>query len=135
MTEHFCDEHETKFFKTANMFGYAHPIKVEDQTVGWCNEDAKEVAKLKPQKTATPPLQVDEPTAKELWGSEMTKGDWAERERIKRQSIERQKALSEAVIWCAAKLQSGEKIKTFNILAIAKLFEEYLDSGVVVEDK
>ncbi len=62
--EHFCNEHQTKFFKTAKMSGYAHPIKVEDQTVGWCNEDAKEVARLPAQKTASPPLQEDEPVFK-----------------------------------------------------------------------
>ena len=60
MADHFCEDHQTKFFKTAKMSGYAHPIKVEDQTVGWCNEDAKEVAKLPAQKAASPPLQPGE---------------------------------------------------------------------------
>ena len=137
MAEHFCEEHQTKFFKTEKMFRYAHPIKVEDQTVGWCNEDAKEVAKLPTQKTATPPLQEGEPTPAELKAADdkMSKGDWAEKERVTRQSIQRQKALGEAVNWCIAKLQSGEKVKTTHILSIAGIFNAFIDNGVVVEDK
>ena len=56
MTEHFCDFHATKFFKTEKMSGYAHPIKDKNEkTVGWCNEDAKEVAKLEPREKESPP--------------------------------------------------------------------------------
>jgi hypothetical protein len=39
MTEHYCEEHKTKFFKTANMKTYAHPIKDDNgNTAGWHNE-------------------------------------------------------------------------------------------------
>ena len=58
--EHFCNEHQTKFFKGGKMKSFAHPIEVNGQTVGWCNEDAEEVAKLPAQKTASPPLQEGE---------------------------------------------------------------------------
>ena len=27
MSEHYCTVHHTKFFKTANMKSYAHPVK------------------------------------------------------------------------------------------------------------
>ena len=134
MAEHFCEEHQTKFFKTEKMFRYAHPIKVEDQTVGWCNEDAKEVAKLPTQKTATPPLQEGEPTPTELKTGEMTKGDWAEKDRVTRQSIQRQTSLKAAVEWCIAK-HSTEPVKTAMVLTVASLFESYLENGIQVEKK
>lgn len=61
MAEHWCDIHKTKFFKTANMYGYAHPIKDKDgKTIEWCNEDAKEVAGLEPVKPEPVPPQPGE---------------------------------------------------------------------------
>ena len=136
MAEHFCNEHQVKFFKTAKMSGYAHPIKVEDQTVGWCNEDVKEVAKLPAQKTASPPLQEGGPTAAELKATtnEMTKGDWSEKDRVTRQSIQRQTSLKAAVEWCIAG-QNTETVKTVMVITVAGLFEAYLENGVQVEKK
>ncbi len=44
---HYCVTHKTPFFKSGKMRGYAHPIKDgAGETIGWCNEDAEEVAKL-----------------------------------------------------------------------------------------
>ena len=51
MADHICEEHQTKFFKTANMRGYSHPVKdgdgndVLNQQTGkqlWCNEEDAE---------------------------------------------------------------------------------------------
>ena len=39
MDKHFCEEHQTDFFKTAKMRGYAHPI---GDTGKWCNEEDAE---------------------------------------------------------------------------------------------
>ena len=62
MAEHWCQIHKTKFFKTANMKSYAHPVKDEKGVlISWCNEDAQEVAKLEPQQPITPPTQPGEP--------------------------------------------------------------------------
>ena len=36
MTEYFCQEHQTNFFKTPKMKGYAHPIEGTEPTE-WCN--------------------------------------------------------------------------------------------------
>jgi len=50
MVDHYCKTHGVVWFKKGKMKGYAHPIKDgEGETIGWCNEDAKEVAKLEPQ--------------------------------------------------------------------------------------
>ncbi len=117
--EHFCNEHQTKFFKGGKMKGFAHPIEVNGQTVGWCNEDGEKSAKAEAVASEDKPTPSPNPITKDPT----------------RTSIERQKSLDIAERWCSMQFQKGEKVKTFNILAIAKLFEEYLDTGIVVEDK
>jgi len=37
MTENYCSEHETVWFKKGKMKGYAHPLLHNGETVGWCN--------------------------------------------------------------------------------------------------
>jgi hypothetical protein len=52
---HWCDRHKTKFFKTANMKSYAHPIKDADgKTIGWCNEDKLEAPAQEPEPKPEP---------------------------------------------------------------------------------
>ena len=150
MVEHYCTEHDTRFFKGGKMKSFAHPIEVNGQTVGWCNEDdittlAEEVAKLPARKAVSPPLQEGEPISslrshqassmQTPTDKGMSKGDWAEKDRIKQQSIERQKALGEAVNWCAAKLQAGEEVKTTHIIAIAVIFASFVENGAVEEER
>ncbi len=61
MTEHFCIEHQTKWFKTEKMKGYAHPIKdADEKTIGWCNEPKeteKPVEKLTKPEPSQPPTK------------------------------------------------------------------------------
>lgn len=57
---------------------------------------------------------------------EMSKDDWAERERITRKSIERQVALKSA-IELGQIIFSSDEITIISILTTAKLFEEYLE--------
>ena len=117
MTEHWCKEHQTVWFKKGKMKGYAHPIlEVDGEPTGeWCNEPKGEV---KP-----PELQP-----------EMSKDDWIKKDRITRKSIERQKALELAVEM--AKLFGADKATTAKIIATAKLFEAYLEGepGTLVEE-
>jgi len=63
MTEaHFCNQHATKFFKTAKMRGYAHPIEDKDgKTTGWCNEEDQESYHDPNPKKDTPPQQEHQP--------------------------------------------------------------------------
>ena len=127
MAEHWCQEHETAFFKKGAMKGYAHPIKNEvGETTGWCNEDkpihtvekvAKEMAESKPQ-----------PTQRGRADSVMSKTDWSEKDRITRKSIERQTALKEANIRVPAGESSGK------VIATAKLFEAYLEGNYLVDE-
>ena len=122
MAEHYCEFHQTDFFKTEKMRGYAHPIKDKDgKTVGWCNEDAKEVAKL-PEQSKDEMLDEHQEVVREARVS-VSDG--------KNRSF----ALSYAKDWCIAKVQGGEAIKTLDVLVVAKAFEAYLDTGVVVEKK
>ncbi len=50
-----------------------------------------------------------------------------------RKSIERQKSLDVAERWCSMKAQNGIEMKVFDVLVVAKMFESYLENGVVVE--
>ena len=128
MTEHFCNEHATKFFKAGKMKGYAHPIEDKDgKTTGWCNEEDQEsYHDPNPASKDTPVKEVSK---------DMTKEDWADKDTRTRRSIERQKALAEANAWCIAQLQAGNGVKTVELLSVAKLFESYLDNGIVIEKK
>ena len=48
--EHYCQEHDIKFFKRGGMKGYAHPIEGTDPTK-WCNEPDGEEAETIPKAT------------------------------------------------------------------------------------
>lgn len=53
MADHYCEEHQVKFFKKGGMKGYAHPL--EDgagETIGWCNEEKPSEPKPDPPKEA-----------------------------------------------------------------------------------
>ena len=65
--------------------------------------------------------------------AEMTKDDWAEKDRIKNKSIERQVALKSATEIAVAKINKGEEMSTMKILTIAEVFEGYLEHGIIVE--
>lgn len=60
--------------------------------------------------------------------SEMSKGDWAEKDKLTRKSIERQKSLELAV---EIAKQVGGEVATEKIIATAKLFEAYLEGKEV----
>ncbi len=124
MPDKWCKEHKTLWFKKGNMKGYAHPVldengepeKDENGKPVWCNEPKHETTEQPPQKEAIP---------------QMTKEDWGEKDRITRKSIERQKSLELAVE--IAKLLGAEKVTTEKILATARVFENYLESGKMSE--
>ncbi len=126
MAEHYCSKHATIFFKKGKMKHYAHPIENADgETVGWCNEDAEEVAKLEPQKPEPVPLQEGEPTPEQLRPFDPT-----------RKSIERQTALKASTEIAVAKITTSSKETSLHeILAVAIAFESYLENGATVEKK
>ena len=136
--EHYCSIHNTVFFKTEKMRGYAHPIKDKNEkTIGWCNEeDLEKLKNLEPEgkDKILPEHQevIDEAKASV---KEMTKADWAEKNRIERQSIQRQTALKQAVNWCSIKVQGGGEIKTIEVITVASVFESYLEHGLQVKKK
>jgi len=123
MAEHWCKEHQQEFKRKGKdgKFWYSHPVVDEDgePTGAWCNEPKDD----SPAKTSPPS------------GGEMSKEEWAERERWTRKSIERQKALDVAKDWSIAKLNAGDKVTSYTVLTVAKLFESYIENGVVVKDK
>ncbi len=62
--EHWCKEHQVKFFKTARMRSYAHLIA---GTKDWCNEPTEDtpVSTTEPEK-ATPPKQAAAANGRDL---------------------------------------------------------------------
>lgn len=78
MAEHICEKHQTAFTRKTkgNKSWYAHPIIENGETVGWCNEDAKEVAKLEPRKTEPVPLQEGEEPLPKTKSQEIAEHVW-----------------------------------------------------------
>ena len=50
--KHWCEQHQTKFFKRGKMKGYAHPI---GDTGEWCNEDDQKQPETSPAATTSTP--------------------------------------------------------------------------------
>jgi len=65
----------------------------------------------------------------------MSKDDWAEKNRVTRKSIERQTALNCAVEFAKILMTVKPGIKTEQIVATARVFETYLETGQPVESK
>ena len=80
-------------------------------------------------------LPVVKPTHLEPSGAlsvkrEMTKDDWAERDRITRESIQRQTALKAATDIACAVITQGKEMSPAKTIDTAKLFEAYLGRSV-----
>ena len=84
----------------------------------------EEMAKLSAEQQAK-----GDPPSKEI----MAKSDWAEKDRIVRKSIERQKSLEMSVE--IAKMMEVGKATPNSIIAVAKLFEAYLEGKEVVKNE
>ncbi len=115
---HYCEEHQTAYFKRGKMKGFAHPIEDENgnPTGQWCNEGAVvevgnepntekgEQAERKPQRQT--------PTAPDA----------------KSRSIERQVALKASVELAVAKI-----IPPTDILAKAETFYGFIAGEITVD--
>ena len=124
MADRWCSEHETVFFKKGNMRGFAHPILDEngEPTGKWCNEPKQEEVKPPPPKSEPP----------------MSKENWAEKDKITRTSIERQKSLELATHWAIALLNSSsftkkESLSSKSIRQTAQSFAEWIETGKIPE--
>jgi len=90
------------------------PIEIETQPVS--HEPYPEESKLVAEAVKMGAEVIEE---------KMTKGDWDEKDRRTRKSIERQKSLELAVE--VAKIKGSDT--TEKIIATSKLFEKYLETG------
>ena len=80
MSEHWCEVHQTDYFKTPKMKTYAHPVKdAAGKTLGWCNEPETPSAAPAQQATQQPQPEPAERT------------EWAPHP-VKQASIEAQSA-------------------------------------------
>ena len=135
MNEHFCHEHNCKFYRNEKegKVWYSHKIK---NGTGYCNEPKEETTDA--QRThveSTPPApQSKSTTVKEASHTSlppepvMTPDKWTEKDRITRKSIERQTSLN-ATVELALKIDGV--VTTEKIIATAKLFEAYLEGKEV----
>jgi len=111
MSDFHCKEHDTDFFKTPKMKGYAHPIKDADGEPvlnekgkqKWCNmADALPPAQEPGTMAAQPTAQkAPAPTSKP---DAMSKDEWRDKDRAQRQSIERQVSIK-----CACEIASTDE--------------------------
>ncbi len=57
-SEHWCSEHKTKFFKSAKMKSYAHPVEGTDP-VEWCHEPTPQAVTPKSEPVEEQPSPID----------------------------------------------------------------------------
>ena len=107
MSEHYCTEHRTVWFKKGAMKGYAHPIEGTDPTQ-WCNEPTEETPKKETASSVKEPYKADP---------------------AKTVSIQNQVALK-----CAVEMCCGGVIDRGEIISWAKAFEGFLNGVLVVKD-
>lgn len=103
MTERWCEEHQTEYFKKGHMKGYAHPI---GDTGKWCNEE-----KAKPAKSEGDHL-TDAPPVKEVKAPNF------------RSPVNRSIAISYAKDLCVA-----GKIELKELATYADKFLAYIEKG------
>ena len=116
MAEHYCEEHQVKFFKTPKMKNYAHPIEGTDPTE-WCNmpqEGDEFVAEVRKQ-VSDADVVVKDPRPKSARPIASGGKDVA---------IARAVALKAAI-----ELASAGVIKLENVGSYARKYEEYLITG------
>lgn len=111
MTEHYCVEHETEFFKKGRMRGFSHPI---GDTGNWCNEPEEGGAPIPEGHTEETKYKADPAKIK---------------------SIERQSSLKASVEIACALIAVGKGETYDKTITRAVVFESYLDNGATVTKK
>jgi len=106
----WCSTHEVPWFKKGAMKGFAHPIKEGTITVGWCNR---------------PGDFVEE----DLVDAAVKEGGIVTSVVNKSSGKNRSFALAYAKDIGVALIQSGKSTNASTIIALAKDFDEYLETG------
>lgn len=121
MDSYFCEQHQTKWFKTGKMKTYAHPVKgANGETTGWCNMPDDAVPTVVKEAVKQGAVIVEE---------KMTKEDWKEKDRLERQSIHRQKASDIGTRWCSTIIGTGTPVSTKQMMDVVKMLEHYYETG------
>ncbi len=112
MTEHYCNEHNCKFYRNEKngRVWYSHKIKGGD---GYCNEPKEETGEQESPSVETTPKPQPKPE------SRITDG--------KNKSY----ALSYAKDIACAMIKSGKEMSAAKVIDVAKVFERYLDGKEV----
>ena len=114
MTEHYCEEHQCKFYRNEKdgKVWYSHKIKGGE---GYCNEPKEKQQEPEPKEATIKP----EPTPKPKPVEELSHG--------KSKSF----ALSYAKDIACSLIRTGKEVSTTKVIEIAKAFENYLDGKEV----
>ena len=80
------------------------------------------------------PAKQPSPTSRGKEESAMSKTDWSEKDRITRESIQRQTALKSATDIACAQIVQGKEMSTGKVIEVAKLFEAYLEGNYLVDE-
>ena len=118
MDTNYCKEHGTLWFKKGQMKSFAHPIKEGKITIGWCNKPTDEAPSLVKEmvKEGAKITGVEKP----IETAPTSLGD----------AKNRAFALSYAKdLAVAAQSTIGKELSSDNIIALAKKFAKYLDTG------
>ena len=130
MDTNYCKEHGTLWFKKGQMKSYAHPIKEGKITIGWCNKPTDEAPSLV-KEVIKEGAKIVETAPKALVEQEIEE-ERATRELAKRQGDAKNRAFALSYakdLAVAAQSTIGKELSSDNIIALAKKFAKYLDTG------
>ena len=120
MDSYFCEQHQTKWFKTGKMKTYAHPVKgANGETTGWCNMPDDAVPTVVKEAVKQGAVIVEE---------KMTKEDWDAKDQRTRKSIEKQKALEIANEYVKNKIIAGKELTYDDVLKVADHFYDWINN-------
>ena len=125
MSENFCKEHQTPWFMKGKMKNYAHPIEGTDK---WCNKP-EEITQQQLEEVKKLPAQKPEVLPEHQEVIEKAKGHDPVVE--KRRAM----AVSYAKDIAVAKIVHGKETSSSDMLVLAKLFESYMENGIVITKK
>lgn len=124
--------------KKDKVFDFAHFSILEEAKEGNLNVEIEKEKKGQYWNIKSVKLVASSETVKEIEKQggklisvedKMTKEDWDAKDQRTRKSIERQKALEIAEIWCGEFIKTGTPVKTEELIKVAQRFEKYLETG------
>lgn len=124
--------------KKDKVFDFAHFSILEEAKEGNLNVEIEKEKKGQYWNIKNVKLVASSETVKEIEKQggklisvedKMTKEDWAEKDRLERQSIHRQKASDIGTRWCSTIIGTGTPVSTKQMMDVVKMLEHYYETG------